>query len=113
MPTHVVPGESRTLEVSVSARTFQKSADSKLDFTMDWSRWLPSGDTIASSEWALEGPDASLAIAGSPAPSHTDSSTTAWLEGGTLDGSYRVSNTIVTAEGREEKVHFWVNIVER
>jgi hypothetical protein len=84
-------------------KTFSKDPAAKLDFLFDWSAWLPIGDTISTSAWAIDvAPDASLAIAGSPAPSNTTTTTTVWLTGGTLGQRYVLRNRVVTVGGRTE-----------
>ena len=84
-------------------KLFSKDPDAKLDYVLDWSAWLPSGDTISSSTWVIDiAPDSSLAIAGSPAPSNTTTTTTVWLTGGTLGQRYTLRNRIVTTGGRTD-----------
>lgn len=82
---------------------FSKDPDSTLDFLWDWSSWLTGGDTISTSTFVVDaGPDAVLVVAGSPAPSHTTTTATVWLQGGTLGKQYTVRNRIVTANSRTE-----------
>jgi hypothetical protein len=84
-------------------KEFEKDPAAKKDYLLDWSAWLPTGDTISSSAWAIDvAPDASLAIAGSPAPSNTTTTATAWLTGGTLGQRYVLRNRITTAGGRTD-----------
>ena len=76
--------------------------DEKLDYSCDWATFLDDGgspsDTISSSSW-------SITDAGSPAPTlsgqvDTTNSSTIFVEGCTLFEVYRLSNKIVTAQGR-------------
>ncbi len=76
--------------------------DEKLDYSCDWSTFLDDGgspsDTIATSSW-------SITDAGSPAPvlsgqTNTTNSATTFVAGCTLGEVYRLSNKIVTAQGR-------------
>jgi hypothetical protein len=85
-------------------KQYPKDPAAKLDYLMDWSSWLPSGDTISTSAWAIDPPvpDTSLAIAGSPAPSNTTTTATCWLTGGTLGQKYILRNRITTVGGRTE-----------
>jgi hypothetical protein len=72
-----------------------KHPDEVLDFVMDWADWLDEvGDTISSSSWSAP-PGLTL-----DSYSHTDTTATAWLSGGTDGNSYSVRNTIETAGGR-------------
>jgi hypothetical protein len=94
-------------------KVFSKDPASKLDYLLDWSDWLPSGDTISSSSWAIDvAPDASLAVAGSPAPSNTTTTTTVWLTGGTLGQRYILRNRVVTAGGRTEDKSVAIDVQE-
>jgi hypothetical protein len=88
----------------MSVKDFEKDPAAKKDYLFDWSAWLPTGDTISSSAWAIDPPvpDASLAIAGSPAPSNTTTTATVWLTGGTLGQRYVLRNRITTAGGRTD-----------
>jgi hypothetical protein len=97
----------------VVAKTFSKDAAAKLDWTFDWSIWLPTGDTINGSTWAIDVPgDGALAIAGSPAPSFTTTTTTAWLTGGTLGQKYVLRNRVTTVGGRTEDMSVAIVIEE-
>lgn len=46
--------------------TFSQGPSAKLDYTIDWTNWLPSGDTIAESVWSVENvtPPVSLTLVG-------------------------------------------------
>jgi hypothetical protein len=76
--------------------TFIKDPDEKLDFGFDWVKRL-AGDTIASSEWEVP---TGITESSSPAPTHDESTTTIWLEGGTSNGDYILTNRITTTGGR-------------
>ena len=76
--------------------------DEKLDYSCDWSTFLDDGgspsDTITTSTW-------SITDAGSPVPTlsgetNTTNSATVFVKGCTLFEVYRLSNKIVTAQGR-------------
>jgi hypothetical protein len=75
---------------------FMKDPDAVLDYKIDWSHWLPEGDTIAASSWDAE--------SGLVVDSNTfdDTSTTVWLSGGTTGADYAVTNHITTTDGRED-----------
>jgi hypothetical protein len=83
------------------ATKYEQDPDAVLDYTVDWSLWLPEGDTIANSSWVSANP--TLLIVDSS--SFTDTGTTVWLSlgAGAVAGTrYEVTNHIVTAGGREE-----------
>lgn len=77
--------------------SFMKDPDAVLDYTIDWSSFLSSGDTITSSTWVSSSVDISI-----DSDSFTSTMTTVWLSGG-IDGfSYEITNHVVTAYGRED-----------
>lgn len=83
-----------------------EGTDSKLDYTMDWEDWLASGDTISTSAWTV-------ATGITEASSSNDTtSATIWLEGGTAKTTYRITNSIVTADGRKEERSIDIACVE-
>ena len=69
--------------------------DSKADFSFDWTDFLGS-DTISTSAWAVSPTGPTLS-----GGSKTNSSTTIFIEGCTFGKLYRLTNSIVTALGRE------------
>lgn len=91
------------------AQTFIKDKDAVLDFAVDWSDWL-GADTISTSTWDA---DDGITIEASPAPSVASGVATVWLSGGTVGQSYRVTNHIVTAAGREDDRSIRLRVTER
>ena len=76
-----------------------KDPQSVLDYAVDWSSWLASGDTITSSSWSVSGPDSALVI---DTDTNDDSSATVWLSGGSIALTYKVVNRVVTDQGRTD-----------
>lgn len=73
---------------------YRKDPDSRKDYRVDWSAELDD-DTISSSEWTVPtGLTSDL-------DTSDDTNAVVWLEGGTLGTEYEVTNSIVTAAGRE------------
>lgn len=74
--------------------TFVKDPDAKLDYSIDWSGWLPEGDSVLNSTWSvpagLTKHDESLGAGVA----------TVWLSGGLDRQRYEVTNRITTAAGR-------------
>lgn len=83
---------------------FIKSTDSKLDYTVDWSNWLPTGDEISDSSWSVP--------SGLTEVTDTNTTTTAtiWISGGTANKSYTVTNTITTTAGRIVSKSFVIRV---
>lgn len=72
-----------------------KDPDEVLDYTLDWSARLPDSDTIATSTWIISGSGLT-----EDTDSKTDTTTTIWLSGGTLNTQYDLTNRVVTVGGR-------------
>lgn len=77
---------------------YSQDPNEYLDYEIDWSQWLPQGDTITESTFTADvGLDVSVA-------SHTTTATIVWvgITGGEamIGQSFNVVNDIVTAEGR-------------
>lgn len=73
-----------------------KDPTAVLDYSIDWSKWLKSGDSITMSTWTVP--------AGITKGSDlfTNDMTTVWLSGGANGLRYIVTNHITTAQGRED-----------
>lgn len=82
----------------------------KLDYAVDWSAWLQSGETISESTWTV--PDG-ITQAPTPAPSNTATVATIWLTGGTVGQNYAVTNHIKTSMGREDDRSLSIRVIER
>lgn len=93
-----------------------KDPQDRLDYGFDWAAppptgpWLSDGDTITTSTWTVTGPDSLLVI---DDDDHTTTVTRAWLTGGTLGESYKVTNHITTAQGRQRDRTLVIRIVTR
>jgi hypothetical protein len=84
-----------------------------LDYTLDFTNWLPSGDTIASITVTAE------TISGDSTPLAIDSSTntttlvTANISAGTAGNIYNVEYKIITTNGLRDSRNFRIKVVER
>lgn len=74
-----------------------KDPDATLDYTWDWTDWL-NGDTIS-------GTPTITVPAGitKSTQSNTTTAVTAWMTGGTVNGTYDIACKIVTAGGRTDE----------
>lgn len=86
---------------------FLKDPDAVLDFAMDWTDWLDTGETISS--YMVTVPT------GITKDSDSESSgvVTVWLSGGTAGNDYNVSVEITTSDGRTDERTFRVKVIER
>jgi hypothetical protein len=85
----------------------KKDPDAVLNYVMDWSDWLDSGETISTSTWTVD--------SGLTEDSETETTTTATitLSGGTVGSRYRVTNRITTSGSQTDDRSFFVDVVER
>jgi len=72
-----------------------KAPDEVLDYSIDWSARLVSGDRIIDSNWTIS---PNTLVVDSNSSSNTV--TTVWLSGGTINKSYSVKNIVSTINGR-------------
>lgn len=106
-----IAAEDRTVDPHIVkeglSMSFTKDPDAVLDYLQDWVRWLAPGDTIVDTEvTASDG----ITVG---ATSFTDTTTTVWLSGGTVGGTYRVTTHVTTAGGRQDDRSFIVRVRER
>jgi len=80
----------------MSYTSFVKSPWGVVDYEMDWSEWL-GVDTISQSEWVFP-----TGIT-KDSDTHTTTTATAWVSGGTEGKSYLIVNKITTAGNRKEQ----------
>lgn len=91
----------------------EKDPYAVLDYSLDWTNWMPSGDTISAITITAE------TIAGDSAPLAVDSSTntdfiaTANISGGTVGNIYNVEYKITTTNGLKDSRNFRIKVVER
>ena len=74
-----------------------KDPQAVLEYKIDWSAWLPTGDTIIDSVFACLSDG--LTITDS---SFDSTSATVWLSGGTVGEKYVVTDHVTTAAGRQD-----------
>jgi hypothetical protein len=86
---------------------FIKDPQGIIDYTIRWTSWLPSGDTISSSNWTVP--------AGIVKVSEANTTTDAiiFLASGTVGVIYPVTNRIVTAGGRQNDQTISILIEEK
>lgn len=91
----------------------EKDPYAVLDYSLDWTNWMPSGDTISALTVTAE------TISGDAAPLTIDSSTnttviaTANISGGTVGNTYNVEYKIDTTNGLKDSRNFRIKVVER
>lgn len=87
--------------------TYRKDPSDVLDYGFDYSSWMDTGDSISTSTWTV--PDGITKTS----QSNDDDHTTIWVSGGTAGTKYRITNKIVTDEGRTLERSFDIVVVNR
>ena len=89
----------------------EKDPYAVLDYTLDWTNWMPDGDTITSfPDPIITGDDSSLTL---DSTSNTNYIATAFISGGTAGNIYNVEYRIVTANGLKDSRNFRIKVLER
>jgi hypothetical protein len=93
--------------VASTTTEFTKDPDAVLDWHFDWANWLQVGETITSSAF--------IVTAGINVDSSTNTVTnaTVWLSGGRPGQPYRVTNRIVTNQGRTDDRSITIRVQDR
>ena len=86
---------------------FTKDPDAIIDYTVRWSSWLPSGDTISSSNWTVPAGIVKVSEA------NTTIDAVIFLASGTVGIIYEVTNRIITAGGRQNDQTISILIEEK
>lgn len=73
-----------------------KNPNSVLDYVVDWTLFLATSETIATSSWTA---DTGITL---DSDSETTTTTTVFVSGGTLNTVYNLVNTITTNQGRTD-----------
>lgn len=87
--------------------SFLHDPNAVLDYRVDWTQWLDSGETITAATWIV--PDGLT----SSSESFDSVSATVWLAGGTVGQTYTVTNRVTTTAGRTDDRSFRVRVVNR
>lgn len=93
--------------------TYDKDPDATLDYSIDWSPWLPSGDAIDSATWTSS--DAALVmLSDAPhAPSVVAGIATVWISGGVAGTRYRLTCQVETTAGRVDERTIVIAVADR
>lgn len=87
--------------------TFVKDPNAVLDYRVDWSAWLPEGDTIDTSTWTVP------SGINKDSESNDTTSATVWLSGGTAGVNYQLVNRVTTAGGRTDDRTITISVREK
>lgn len=86
---------------------WNKDPSAVLDYEINWSKWLASGDTLSSHTVT---PDAGITVDSSVlAPDKV----TIWVSGGTVGKTYKVACLVTTANGRTDERTITISVKDR
>ena len=91
----------------------EKDPYAVLDYSLDWTNWMPAGETINTVTVTAE------TITGDSAPltinstTNTDYVVTAFISGGTAGNIYNIEYKIVTDNNKQDSRNFRIKVVER
>lgn len=88
-------------------KTYIKDPSSTLDYGVDWSNWLATGEEITSSQWIIP--------TGLTLVSESNSTTAAsvFIRGGVADRTYVITNRIETNQSRIDDRSMMIKCEER
>lgn len=90
-----------------------KDNKATLDYTLDWTNWMPTGDTISSATVTASntlGDSSSIAV---DSTTTTDYKVTAYISGGETGQIYNIEYVINTTNGLVDSRNFRIKVVER
>lgn len=91
-----------------------KDPGARLVYSMDWSEWLPTGDTLATATYAIS----TISGDATPIVKHSQgvsAGTVSYVElsGGTAKEIYTVTATVTTVDGNTDKRRFRLKVNDR
>lgn len=98
---------SFTLDSSSPYPWIPKSQDASLDYTLDLASWLAQGETLTAATWSVP------AQLTKGTESHTNTTATVKVSGGTLGAAHLVTCTFTTNQGRIDSRTLELRITRR
>lgn len=80
----------------------RKDPDSVIDFGLDWSEWLNTGDTVSSATWTVTSPSGDLDPIAVDSSNVSGAICTAVTSGGTAGNKYELKCRVTTTNGLTE-----------
>lgn len=91
----------------------EKDPYAVLDYSLDWTNWMPAGETISTitvTAETISGDSAPLTI---DSTSNTNYVATAFISGGTAGNIYNVEYKITTDNSKQDSRNFRIKVLER
>jgi hypothetical protein len=95
----------------ITGNWISKDPGATLQYSIDWSDWLPTGDTISTSTFVQESTHtANVTLSGT---STANGVTSVVIAGGAAGQIYTIRNTIVTADNNTDVRRFRIRVENR
>jgi len=91
----------------------EKDPYAVLDYTLDWTNWLPSGDTISTHTVTVSTISGDTSPLAKDSSSNTDYLVTGIISGGTAGNIYNVEYRVVTAGSKQDSRNIRIKVLER
>ena len=93
----------------------EKDPQARLDYSMDWSDWLASGDPIQVAQWSVSTvtSDTANVVIHSNTTSGVTGISTAIISGGSAGNIYTVTCKITTTNGLIDERYFRLSVQDR
>lgn len=92
---------------------FKHDPDATLDYAVDWTSWLASGETISSVSWTVPAGVTEESAPGGWSEPDANNKRTVWISGGTAGTDYTVACEITTSVGRVDERSIILEAQER
>jgi len=86
---------------------FTKQPNDVLDYTVDLTKWMASGDTVSSATAAVSPSGLTISVTNG-----TTSEPKVWASGGANGTEYQITLTVVTTGGRTKEFEFKIVVAE-
>lgn len=91
----------------------EKDPFAVLDYSLDFTNWMPSGETISAITVNVETISGDASPLATTTTTNTDTVVTAFLTGGTVGNIYNVEYQITTNNNKKDSRNLRIKIVER
>jgi hypothetical protein len=91
----------------------EKDSEAVLDYTVDWSDWLPAGDVIATSNFTIETFAGDTDALAKVTQSNNSTLAIVKISNGSLGKIYKIQNQITTQAGLTDRRYFRIKVKNR
>lgn len=94
-------------------KIFEQRLVTTLNYGVDWSKQLDPGEGIEESSWVVPSEGIEVLEDETHAPLHTTDLTTAWVQTGDVEQTFRIINRILTSLGKEDERSLYISVIDR